>query len=359
MDTLKKEIAQVLLVAVFWGGAAWVVQQPDFDRILEPPEEASDEDLDKMLEDVPEVKNGQKEGEAEAAGAEAGADIPVPKMVSFIDIVTRFYGKENVRFIDARDRGSFEAGHIPGALHIDAEDLDGNPMVGQEVLEPLSRKMVMIVYCSGGKCDLSKRLVPTRRSTCKIIIRKRAPHHALQWLRLQCEPNARARTVGVPYMWCPVTKSRLSRYVTALIKRNSCITARVPELNPHIKRGTTSTVQQHHPWACLARLQAGRQSNVPENTRRLFFLVPGPTQAHFKARSIGNRPTNRDAMHQLVGVVVGTMARRRRSALAHPPGAWRRWRSQGICRALVGRNRPQVGLLGLGWSQAAPPPSSH
>lgn len=80
-------------------------------------------------------------------------------------------------------------------------------------------------------------------------------------------------TVSVTLMWRPVTKSRLHRDFAALIKRDCRVSTSVPQLDPHVKGGATTAVQQHHPGARLARLKPSGQANVPEDLGRLFSLV--------------------------------------------------------------------------------------
>ena len=43
-----------------------------------------------------------------------------------LDVASQL-GQQTVTFIDARDQGTYEAGHIPGALYIDAERLARTP----------------------------------------------------------------------------------------------------------------------------------------------------------------------------------------------------------------------------------------
>ena len=130
-----------------------MLQSPDFEAALEPPEEASADELQAMLE-APNEPEKQDEQEMESPPT----GIPVPKMVSFLDVASQFFGQETVTFIDARDQGTYEAGHIPGALHIDAERLGSDPLVGADVLASVAQSQVLIVYCSGGQCDLSRKL---------------------------------------------------------------------------------------------------------------------------------------------------------------------------------------------------------
>ena len=147
MKSVWKQTAAIIGLGAFIGVVAWLIQTPDFDAALAPPEEASAEEMEALLE-----------ADSEPADSAENNAIPVPKMVTFLDVASRFFGQPNVTFIDARDAGTYEAGHIPGAINIDAERLDSDPLVGADVLENTPKTNVLIVYCSGGQCDLSKRL---------------------------------------------------------------------------------------------------------------------------------------------------------------------------------------------------------
>ena len=80
------------------GGIAFKIQGPDFEKALAPPEEASSAEPEAALQEGNTPETAEEE-------------IPVPKMVTFLD-VTRFL-VSRVLLIDARDAGSYEAGHIP------------------------------------------------------------------------------------------------------------------------------------------------------------------------------------------------------------------------------------------------------
>ena len=141
------QVGLIVLSGALIGGVAWAIQQPDFEAALAPPEEASAQEVEALLQDSPPAS--QEKGKEE---------IPTPKMVSFIDVASRFFNQPTVRFIDARDAGTYEAGHIPGALNIDAERLGADAFIGADLLADIPKTHVLIVYCSGGQCDLSKRL---------------------------------------------------------------------------------------------------------------------------------------------------------------------------------------------------------
>jgi len=147
MQSIMGQVGLIVLSGALIGGVAWAIQQPDFEAALAPPEEASADEMEALLQDSPAPSQ-----------EEVKKEIPTPKMVSFIDVASRFFNQPTVRFIDARDAGTYEAGHIPGALNIDAERLGADPLIGADLLADVPKTHVLIVYCSGGQCDLSKRL---------------------------------------------------------------------------------------------------------------------------------------------------------------------------------------------------------
>ena len=161
MESVWKQTGAVIASGALIGVVAWLIQSPDFEAALMPPEEATAEEMEALLEEAPVDGDQAKSNE-----------IPIPKMVSFLDVASRFFGQPNVTFIDARDVGTFEAGHIPGALNIDAERLDSDPMVGSDTLKKTPKTNVLIVYCSGGQCDLSNRLASNliARGFLKVLV---------------------------------------------------------------------------------------------------------------------------------------------------------------------------------------------
>lgn len=58
-------------------------------------------------------------------------------------------------FLDARDPGSFAAGHLPGALNVPPPEADS---FSQEILTLQEAGMVPIAYCDGVDCPLSAEL---------------------------------------------------------------------------------------------------------------------------------------------------------------------------------------------------------
>lgn len=66
--------------------------------------------------------------------------------------VKREFDRGNVLFLDARGRASYQAGHIPGALHLPAEASEERR---REVLAAYPPGTRVITYCSGIGCRSS------------------------------------------------------------------------------------------------------------------------------------------------------------------------------------------------------------
>jgi len=66
----------------------------------------------------------------------------------------QLYSKENVIFVDARDKWEFSDGHIKGAINIPEYSFDSNITD----VSTLSKENIIIVYCSEEDCNLSKKL---------------------------------------------------------------------------------------------------------------------------------------------------------------------------------------------------------
>jgi rhodanese-related sulfurtransferase len=144
-----RELLWLMVLGGVLGAGAWFATEPDFASALGT--NARSATVDEHLERL------KGAGSAEAAGEDAGS-IPLVTNVDFNTVMTVYFGAENVHFIDARDAGTFEAGHVPGAIHIDAERLDVDEAHGQAMLNAVPRQHAVVVYCSGGNCDLSMRL---------------------------------------------------------------------------------------------------------------------------------------------------------------------------------------------------------
>ncbi len=64
------------------------------------------------------------------------------------------FNQRKAIFIDARDQWDFAEEHIKGALNI--PEFSFNP--NNRILTQISRKEILIIYCSGNDCSVSKRL---------------------------------------------------------------------------------------------------------------------------------------------------------------------------------------------------------
>ena len=164
LDSAIKETLAVLSAGAAIGLIAWLAQSPDFAKALSPPEKASAEELTAMLQPAADDPG--------PAATDQTNEVPTAKMISFLDVMTQFFGESNVTFVDGRDQGTYESGHIPGAIHIDAEALDDKPDTGAEILAKVPKKQVLVVYCSGGGCTLSKKLAENLigRGYSKVVI---------------------------------------------------------------------------------------------------------------------------------------------------------------------------------------------
>ncbi len=67
----------------------------------------------------------------------------------------RLYQEGRSLFLDARDRASFELGHLPGALNIVPEEA---AEFAEEIRSLSESGLVPIAYCDGAACPLSSQL---------------------------------------------------------------------------------------------------------------------------------------------------------------------------------------------------------
>lgn len=86
----------------------------------------------------------------------------LPANVSAIplEIARKWHEDGQALFVDARERVAYQAGHIPGAIHLDADEAEsyGNGRAWQSVLFSLRMTPRVIVYCDGPECGASERL---------------------------------------------------------------------------------------------------------------------------------------------------------------------------------------------------------
>ena len=69
--------------------------------------------------------------------------------------VRRFFDAKAALFLDARDAGDYEKGHIPGAIRLTNVEAQNEPERMKGL--PLQGKPT-IVYCEGGTCEASLEL---------------------------------------------------------------------------------------------------------------------------------------------------------------------------------------------------------
>lgn len=65
------------------------------------------------------------------------------------------YDRRNVVFVDARPRGAYIAGHIPGAINLPVSQFRRR---GREAMADVPKDAHILTYCSGGSCQSSASL---------------------------------------------------------------------------------------------------------------------------------------------------------------------------------------------------------
>jgi len=81
--------------------------------------------------------------------------LDAPKVVTISQSKQMFDDKSAV-FIDARDSLLYDDGHILGAINIHFESNDDDQILSK--LQGVKEDDFLIIYCSGGDCDLSEEL---------------------------------------------------------------------------------------------------------------------------------------------------------------------------------------------------------
>lgn len=150
---ITSQTVLILLAGALLGLVARAAGPSDFEGALAPPPQADSDEIARLREQptAPETGTAQQP-------APERPKVVIPKKVSFIDFRAQLYGQPGVHVIDARDAGSYEGGHIPGALHLDGEAIERDANAGGDVLAGIPQTDVVVVYCSGGSCDLSMRV---------------------------------------------------------------------------------------------------------------------------------------------------------------------------------------------------------
>jgi rhodanese-related sulfurtransferase len=156
---LALQLALLLSVGALLGFGARAVTEPDFVALTAEPEEASDDEIDDLLaERLEAVGDDTPEGAAADAKAQPDLPIPVPKAVTFETLMASLFGQPGVHFVDARDEPMYEQGHIQGAVPLDADRAANDSTLIPKRLANAAKDDVLVVYCSGGECDLSMKL---------------------------------------------------------------------------------------------------------------------------------------------------------------------------------------------------------
>lgn len=72
-----------------------------------------------------------------------------------LTVIKKFFDAGAAVFVDARPKEEYDAGHIPGAVHLSYDEAAFDP-ARLESFDPQGKPI--IVYCGGGTCELSKNL---------------------------------------------------------------------------------------------------------------------------------------------------------------------------------------------------------
>jgi len=98
---------------------------------------------------------------AEAPGPDAAScapeqliDQPRVDRIS-VDEVRDQIGAPGVSIVDARSAAAFNAGHIPGAMNLPADQAE--VILGVQSI-PIAPDDLVITYCDGGRCEMSESL---------------------------------------------------------------------------------------------------------------------------------------------------------------------------------------------------------
>jgi rhodanese-related sulfurtransferase len=126
------------------GFAFRVAKSADFSALTAPPKIVDARAIEELVT-------------SEGAGDSGGA-VEVKQVADFLDVRTKLFGQKNVTFVDARDEPTYEQGHIPGAVPLDAEKAAANRSYFEAGISRIPRDHTVVVYCSGGTCDLSMQL---------------------------------------------------------------------------------------------------------------------------------------------------------------------------------------------------------
>lgn len=155
-SSVVAQLALITILGCLAGFVARAATSPDFDATLGADvKQASAEDVRAAVQ---QTSTSTGTGADESAPPADGAAPPVLKTIDFLTLRAELFGKPNVVLVDARDEGSFVNERIPGAVHLDAEAAEADPASADAALTGVEKTNVLVVYCSGGDCDLSLRL---------------------------------------------------------------------------------------------------------------------------------------------------------------------------------------------------------
>ena len=129
MNNNIKDIFLIILASLLFG-VFRVLLLGDISFIKQAPKSISDDELVDMQLDA-------------------------PKAVT-ISQCKQMFDQKSAFFIDARDSLLYDEGHILGAINIHFESNDDDQILSR--LEGVDENDFLIIYCSGGDCDLSEEL---------------------------------------------------------------------------------------------------------------------------------------------------------------------------------------------------------
>ena len=90
------------------------------------------------------AESGVVTADSEAAAVWMEFEIPDPEMAKAV------FDRGEALFIDVRNRGSYEQGHIPGALSLPLNEIASRL---ETLTAEISRQHAIVTYCSGRLCQ--------------------------------------------------------------------------------------------------------------------------------------------------------------------------------------------------------------
>jgi len=119
--------------------------QPNVDSSVSLNDENNSETLtaEQSNKESKSIKQKENEKNSEVVAFEEPRAIKLEQAYSL-------YNK-GILFIDARDEGDFDAGHITNSVNIPFDDFDNH----KQKLDKIPKEKPIVIYCAGTECDLS------------------------------------------------------------------------------------------------------------------------------------------------------------------------------------------------------------